>query len=391
MSGSGSVTIGGGSSGAAVTLDNTYVSAHLSMFASMTAEYASAGQSLYASIPSGTLLLVPDDLGTIAVTGTTDPVAVVAGDGDTLDYVGLGQATVAAGNGNDVAVAGPGDNVLSLGTGDNDYFLAAGNATIVSAGTDLIEVGAGNASISLSGVGSTIYGGLGTLAVDDAAGAGTSLNTMGDARGDVTTVAGASTAVTATAGTVTATQAGSGSLTFIGHGGSLSLTQADGAPRDALYAAQGSSVSLSGATHDNVFAANDTNKGNAGAVVLDGSHASGGNEFWAGSGNATLIGGIGTDTLVGGQGASTMTGGGGGDNFDLFTVQGGSATSVTITDFGGSDVLNLFGYGSAGLQYAVGHAQQAGTSTVISLNDGSTITLRDFDKSALGGVVRSTG
>ncbi len=396
---SGSVTLGGGSSGTAVTLDNTYVSSHLAMFQAMTAEIASSGPGLYTLSGSATLLLAPDNLGPIATFGTAGSTAVVVGDGDTLDYVGgVGSATVAAGNGNDVAIAGSGSDVIALGTGNNQIFLGSGQSTVVSAGTDTIQAGTGDAMVSVTGSNSVIYAANGgALSVDDTSGSGTTVYGASGTTIDATTVSGATTTVasfgdaTVVGGTggVSVAQA-YGSLTVLGDGGQTGIVQGPEASPDALYARNDATVALVGSTHNNIFVANDAVRGDGGSVVLDGENASGGNQFWAGSGNATLLGGTGNDTLVAGTGSATMRGGGGADQFDFFSVQGGSATNVTIADFGGSDVMNLFGYGSAGLQYALAHTVQDGTSTMLSLSDGSTITLQQYNHADLAGMIKTT-
>ena len=250
----------------------------------------------------------------------------------------------------------------------------------------------------MTGADSAIYGGVGgTLSVDDSAGAGTAIYATFGTTIAGPTVAGATMGVYAAgdmtisggAGTTDAVQV-AGSIDFLGHGGVLMLTQNSGAAPDVLYGGSGASITLTGQVHGDTFVANDPTKVGGGAVDFDGSQASGGNAFWAGSGNATLIGGAGADTLVGGAGASTLTGGGGGDQFDLFSIEGGSATAVTITDLGGSDTLNLFGYGSAGLQYALGHSQQVGADTKVLLQDGSTITLQNVQQASLSTYLKST-
>ena len=181
-----------------------------------------------------------------------------------------------------------------------------------------------------------------------------------------------------------------GGINYMQSGGTLllnaqagetdTISAASGGP-DTVYGASGSTVLYSGSTGNNVFVANDPTHGEGGSVDFNAGTTTVGNQFWAGSGNATLIGGTGVDTIVAGNGMSTLTGGSGSANyFDLFSVNGGSGTNVTITDFNAAsgNSITLFNYGASGAAYAIDNqAQQPnGTGTLITLSDKSTILLQ---------------
>ncbi len=300
----------------------------------MATEILNSANASYFTTSSSVIAVGPS-LGSAGVI-TNAPTTVVGGDGTSLLFTGLGNSTVITGNGNDSVIAPTGNDTIATGGGNNFIQLGSGNSYVDSASTD------------------TIFGGSGT-----------------------DTIAASGTASIA---------AGTGGLSVLGAGASVTVFGAN-VTAVTIYGGSGSTEAVTGSAHNDILAANDSLKGSTGgSVVFDGSSATGGNQFWAGSGNATLLGGIGNDTLVAGQGASTMTGGLGTNEFDFFSVQGGSGTQVAITDFeagGASDTLKLFNYGASAAASALSSAQQSGNNTVITLSDSSTITLLNFSKSNL--------
>ena len=92
------------------------------------------------------------------------------------------------------------------------------------------------------------------------------------------------------------------------------------------------------------------------------------NTFYAGSGNDTLIAGLGNDTMIGGTGTALMQSSTQGKT--TFEFQFGSGGQDTITGFKPTDTLQFTGYGAAPLP-----TTEVGGSTVISLGDGTKITL----------------
>ena len=162
---------------------------------------------------------------------------------------------------------------------------------------------------------------------------------------------------------------------------------------DTFYGAGGAHFNITSTVSGNAFVLNDSTHGGVGTnqtADFNGSLASGGNQFWAGSGNATLIGGTGTDTLVAGAGASTITGGSGAFNyFDFFATNSGA--NVTITDFGSAsgNLLTFFNYGASTVNaiirgqdsHQINTGVPATSGTLISLNDGTKILLQGYQGS----------
>ncbi len=284
---------------------------------------------------SAAFVAVGPSLGNAAVLSTA-PTTVLGADGTNVFFSDVSSSLVLTGNGNDTVIAPSGNDTIDPGAGNNVLYLGSGTASVNSAGTDTIFAGTGAETVNVS--------------------SSASIN------------------------------AGTGGLSILGAGANVTVNGANGAAV-TIYGGSGSTAYVSGSAANNVFVANDSTKGaSGGSVVFNGASATGGSQFWAGSGNATLIGGSGNDTLVAGQGASTMTGAGGTNEFDFFTVQGGSNTSAAITDFetaGASDSIKLFNYGTSAAATAFSSAAQVGSNTVITLSDSSTITLLNFSKSNL--------
>ena len=385
----GSVTVTSGSGSFAVTLTNDATGLTLaSGFQSTAAAFVATAPGFYAASSSPGPIVALNNLGFVGFSASAAS-TVIGGDGTNVFFGGgSGASVVTTGDGNDTVVTGAGNDTVALGTGSNQYYLGTGSVSVESAGNDLIQGGVGAATVNVNGANTdapTIYGGPGALTIDDQV--GTTLSVVG---GNATSVFGASSGVTtvdgsdamtvfAGSGGVQYAQLGSVGATFVGNGGNVTVN--GGAAVETLYGASGSVISLIGSTANNVFAANQTTfGGSGGSVTFDGSEASGGNQFWAGSGNASLIGGTGNDTLVGGTGFATLTGGAGANEFDKFASPGASAT-LTVTDFdtaGASDVVKLFGYSSAQQTVVAG-------SDTIKLSDGSSITLQGYNSTLTNG------
>jgi ELWxxDGT repeat protein len=294
--------------------------------------------------------------------------------------------------------------------------LLAESNVITSAGNDTISAGPGADTIMATGPSTSVAGGSGTL--------------LFIAQGGASTVSGGSGSATVFGGTGGGVVAGgsagrnilvavSGNTTLLGGGSDDTVVGGGGS---ALLALQPGGVGFGGAGTTTVFGGGDTLVGGGGSNVMVGDGdggdtmfgGSGQSTMFAGSGDATMVGGSGrtvmvagpgTDLLVGGPGAVTAFGGSGSDVFfatggggtDISAgtgpaevVLGAGATTVTggsgpdlydvtngVSDGGidviagfkvGTDHLRLFGYGPAAPQFSGGNA-------VISLSDGTTITL----------------
>ena len=396
----GSVTIMGSSGvNASFTVTNDAFGLSLaSSFQSMVAtlETAPGGFYAYPATGPGSAFLAldgdPNNLGEVGVAGPQGSSTLLGGDGTSFVYTGpitgSAAALIVGGSGNDTVLSGIGNDTMALGTGNNGYLVGV-NGVVDSQGTDTIVGGVGTTDVSVSGSNSVVatsdISGS-QLNLDDSMGTGTTVYVYNNA-----SIIGASGSVTTinAAGPATVT-AGMGGINYMQSGGTLllnaqagetdTISAASGGP-DTVYGASGSTVLYSGSTGNNVFVANDPTHGEGGSVDFNAGTTTVGNQFWAGSGNATLIGGTGVDTIVAGNGMSTLTGGSGSANyFDLFSVNGGSGTNVTITDFNAAsgNSITLFNYGASGAAYAIDNqAQQPnGTGTLITLSDKSTILLQ---------------
>ncbi len=364
---------------------NSFARAHLDLLGSTGAQTGAAGLNVLGQTGPHVLML-PNALGDVAISDNAGASSVIAGDGTNLSYTGDSDALIVGGAGKDIVVAGNGSDTIALGSGANQIFLGSGNSVVYSEGTDLVQAGSGHDTVSVGGRSATINGGYGssTLLVDDSAGAGTVINASTGA-----TVQGSSSSVTtinAYGDTTVHGGAGgtryneeNGTLKFVGVGGSVTIAGSQAAGNDTLYGASGANIILTSQAHDNVFVANDPRYCDGGNVTLDGGLASGGNQFWAGSGNASLIGGTGGDTMVGGAGSVTMVGGIGSaaNAFDLFEDGSGPATKMTIKDFGANadNTITLFGFGQDAAAASLQAATEAGGATTLHLVNGATIIL----------------
>jgi Ca2+-binding RTX toxin-like protein len=103
-----------------------------------------------------------------------------------------------------------------------------------------------------------------------------------------------------------------------------------------------------------------------------------GNDYLAASGNGnTLDGGPGSDHLVAGAGHQSMT--------FLFQLGYGQddVTGFLAHIAGGSDVINLQGYGLTFANLINLYTKQVGTDCVIDFKNGDVLTLHDVQKSGL--------
>lgn len=366
------ITVGGGSAVLSVS-GNDYVAVHASMFAAMTMQLASMANSFYTAPPGPALFVVPNDLGNADVDGSGATADVLVGDGTTLFYHGDANAIVDAGAGNDTVNSGLGNDTIDLGAGNNDITLGTGNNLVWSEGTDSIVSGSGIDTINITGSSTTVYGGFGSagytgtsLLVNDTG--GTNSFVFAPTKGSV--VDGSNNSFT----------------TVVAFG---NTTVNGGTQGDHLYAGNGAEITLTGNANGNVLVANDGRWANGNFVDLNGAQATGNNQFWAGSGNSTLVGGTGADSLIAGSGNVTMTGGAGqGNEFIFFATANTAGGLAEITDFGTTSANRIFlvNYGSGGVQQALSTAHQQGGNTVFSFDDGTvvtTVTLDNFNRSNL--------
>jgi Ca2+-binding RTX toxin-like protein len=163
---------------------------------------------------------------------------------------------------------------------------------------------------------------------------------------------------------------------------------------DVVGGGTGNDILNGGGGQDSLFGGdgNDTLFGEVGSDILNGG---GGNDVLNGGDNAdTLFGGDGNDILFGDKGADWLDGGAGDDN--LFggaandTLVGGAGADTFSFFLGGqNDTIADFQYGTDKLAFGIrdidvgamiANAQYVNGNAVLTLPDGSTVTLLGINK-----------
>ena len=205
------------------------------------------------------------------------------------------------------------------------------------------------------------------------------------APGDTVTASGADT--------LFGGDSGGGATSFISTGANSSIVGGTG---NLAATASGANTTLIGGTGTNTFNVSgpnsivvagqaDTVPGqSAGTTTITLSETTGGAEIATNPlGNSqnlvATLSAHGADTVVGGGGASTITGGGGNDVFAF--VNGHAGGSEVINNFTASDTFAFGGYGYSASNVPTESYDVAGAtgSDVITLTDGTTITLVGVD------------
>jgi hypothetical protein len=252
-------------------------------------------------------------------------------------------------------------------------FFSAGTTYTVFTGSGTVSVD-GAATLGTSSTAYTISGG--TTAVADTSGGGNSITSTTN----TTIFAAPNDTITAASGSTTLFGAGSGTTTFSLGGSGSSVT---GGAGDIVGTASASNSTLVGGTGTSLFSVTGSNNlvvaGQSGTTGVDLSQSTGPETLTTNPlGNSgTLIAtlGSGADSVIGGSGASTITAGSGSDVFGF--VNGHAGGSEVIIGFNSNDTLAFGGYG-----YSLTNAPSenvSGGSDVITLTDGTTITLVGVD------------
>ncbi len=341
---------------------------------SSVAERAASTVTLSAwgnSVQGGTGLLTVDDLGggnsisggagglMLSSTQSYDTVSTAAGARDTVSVGGYADV-MAAGN-DEITASGLYSNITATGTDSivsdapGAGFVLDGSDTLSATGDAWVRVGAaahvavgakgaGTVNVAVTAGGhlamSQAMPGGGISWVSVSGGASSVSGGGGDYAGiDVTTGGGAGVGVKALSGDVTVLAQGA----------------------DTVWAGVGV-VDIRATGTDGVTA-----YGGAGAVSLIG--GAGDDAYVAGSGTADLTLGAGQDSIVFGSGHTTVWGGAGDDVFTAIAGHGGGQD--VIAGWAAGDTLNFQGFAGNPVHRDVVH----GGSTVLTLTDGSVITL----------------
>jgi hypothetical protein len=277
--------------------------------------------------------------------------AANSGSGTTRSVVFLGPAS-----GNSVTLSGT-DILVAAGNSSSDSVTAVGADTIFAQPSGLMIFNGGNAADVVVAAG-------GEVDMNGGTGNGSSLwcdnSNLAEYNGGAGSayIIGGSGSLIANGGLGAMTvYGGTGNTTVVGTVGPSEFVVGEG--KSSVTAADGNLVWLVGAANDSLIA-------NGGSTIW-GANSSGNSSFHAMSGDCLMSGGAGNDTFFGGAGVASILAGTGADAFS--DVAGNAGGGMVIYDFNtAADQIVLQGYTA----YT---SALAGGSEVLSLNDGSTITL----------------
>ncbi|MEL6244994.1 MAG: M10 family metallopeptidase C-terminal domain-containing protein [Pseudomonadota bacterium] len=265
-----------------------------------------------------------------------------------------GGDNLSGGGGDDLVLGGGGNDTLNGGAG-NDTLNGGGDVDLLNGGTgdDVLNTGSGNDTANGQGGNDTLNGQDGNDVLDGGGGD----DTVNGAAGNDNLQGGVGNDVL---------NGGLGNDTM--RGGDDNDTLLGQADDDTQFGDAGDDTINGAAGNDTLFGGdgNDILNGGKDGDQLDGGN---GNDELRGQGqNDTLFGRGGADILNGAGGNDVLVGGGGGD-----TLNGGGGND-TLEGGVGNDTLN----GQGGIDTYVFDADEDGSDTVIKLEAGETVLLRDF-------------
>jgi len=166
---------------------------------------------------------------------------------------------------------------------------------------------------------------------------------------------------------------------LIGGAGADTLTGGTGNTSEDGGAGSDNIKGGSGSDNESGGAGNDKQAGGGGSDTLSG--GSGNDKEEGGAGADSLDGGVGSVTLAGGAGNDTLTGGTGHDVFMMGAKGGNDAITDFTADGVNSDKINihLAGLHANSLASLMSHFTEVGSSAVLTLGGGSTLTLEHTD------------
>ena len=292
-------------------------------------------------------------------------------DGDDMLFGGNDDDTLRGGNGNDTLKGGQGIDTLYGGDGNDTLAGGAGNDTLSgNGGKDDLAGGNGNDTLKGGQGIDTLYGGDG----NDTLSGGTDNDTLyGNAGADKLsgddgddTLFGGNDNDTLSGGNGNDTLKGGQGIDTL-YGGDGNDTLSGGTDNDMLYGNKGADTVYGGSGNDTLFGGDD------GDLL----HGDDGNDtIYGGDGADTLYGDDGDDILHGGTGTNSLTGGAGAD---AFLHDGAAGGDDIIEDFElGVDTLDLYNSGLQTMGQLQAVMAQVGADTVITLDNGDTITLKNI-------------
>ncbi len=237
---------------------------------------------------------------------------------------------------------------------------ASGSDVVNSRGSDTITAGGGTDVVYASGAAATVTGGAGTLIF--IAGGGAYLAGGGGGTDVLYGGSGADTLIGAT-GAGSTLVAGAGNATLVGGGGNAAV-MFGGLGTTGFFGSGGGNDTLVGGVGNNTFT---TTHGD----IVFGGPATASDSFYL-TGGEIVVEGDGSDAVTFYAGASTVFGGAGAT---AFTLAAGAGVNSAVIGFTAADHLTLAGVGAADAAAAVAHAATGSYGTMLSLADGSTLTL----------------
>jgi len=237
---------------------------------------------------------------------------------------------------------------------------ASGNDVINSRGSDTITAGGGTDIVYASGAAATVNGGAGTLIF--VAGGGNYSVGGGGSTAILYGGAGLDTLIGA-AGTGSILVAGAGNATLVGGSGSGAV-MFGGVGTTTFFGSVGGSDTMIGGVGNNTFTTTH------GDIVFGGPATA--NDTFNLTGGEIVVEGNGSDTVTFYAGASTVFGGAGAT---AFTAAVGSGVNAAVIGFSAADHLTVAGASAAVVASAVAHAATGSYGTMLSLADGTRLTL----------------
>ncbi len=237
---------------------------------------------------------------------------------------------------------------------------ASGSDVINSRGTDTIAAGGGTDIVYASGPAATVAGGSGTLIF--VAGAG-NYNAGGGSSTDILYGGAGADTLTGATGAGSILVAGSGNTTLSGGKGN-SAVMFGGTGTTSFFGSGGGHDTMVGGTGNNTFTTTN------GDIVFGGPATA--NDAFNLTGGEIVVEGNGSDTVTLYAGASTVFGGAGATSFVAAT---GAGVNASLIGFTAADHLTLAGATAAVVSTAVAGATHGSYGTMLSLADGTRLTL----------------
>ncbi|MGI3778250.1 MAG: beta strand repeat-containing protein, partial [Janthinobacterium lividum] len=301
----------------------------------------------YANISELDIANTPDGPLVVQVSGVTG-----SGSGAAATYAGANGGVYVVANASGATYTTPINGAAVVDSS------GTANDVINSRGTDTISTGGGTDVVYASGAAATVTGGSGTLIF--VAGNG-NYNAGGGSSTAILYGGGGADTLTGATGAGSILVAGTGNTTLSGGGGN-SAVMFGGTGATSFFGSGGGHDTMVGGTGNNTFTTTN------GDIVFGGTA----NDSFNLTGGEIVVEGAGADTVTLYAGASTVFGGTGATGFVAAT---GSGVNASLIGFSAADHLTLVGASGAAVSNAVAGATTGSYGTMLSLADGTRLTL----------------